>query len=109
MSLFRGLQGSRTSTNNTSDENGDSGPTQTSDQFPPFDTPTPTPTRGIRRRRDSNDYSYDLQEDLIVARPAGTVPITPGTTKRLKVYCEDVARLHDVDSDQLVSFVEDVR
>jgi hypothetical protein len=104
MSLFREF--CRAPTNNTS-----SNPTgtQTSavDQPPHlFDSPSPTPTRGNRRRRDSNDYGYGLEEDLVIARPARTVPITPGTTKHLKLSCEDAARIYDVESHQLMSFAE---
>lgn len=57
----------------------------------------------LRRRRDSNDFEYDFDE--IVTRPAGTA-ITPKTKKRLKMSCDEVARLYDVKADDLKRFSE---
>lgn len=68
---------------------------------------TPTPSRGVHRRRDSNDLGFNLKDDnIIIARPAGTIPITPATKKRLKASCEDTARAFDIDPNQLATFVE---
>ena len=67
---------------------------------------TPTPSGGMRCHRDSDDVDFNLQDDIIITRPAGTAPITPATRKRLKASCEDAARHFDVDPDQLTSFAE---
>lgn len=95
MSLCRDL---RTSSSNPS-INGDVLST------PATSRSTTQPTSGFRRRRDSNDFDY-LEEDFIISRPAGTCPITPGTTKRLKTSCEDTARLYGVQVEQLKPFAE---
>ena len=58
----------------------------------------------LRRRRDSNDFDYGL--DDVITRPAGTFPITPGTKKRLKSSCDDIACHNDVDADDLKCFAE---
>lgn len=54
--------------------------------------------------RDSNDFKYSLNE--IITRPAGTLPITPGTTKHLKTSCNDVACHYDMNADDLKCFSE---
>lgn len=110
MSLFRELCGTRTSTNVSSNTGSDGNPTQTStvdrQHAPLFSPSTATPTSGTRRRRDSDNYDYGFEEDLIVARPAGTVPITPGTAKRLKMSCKAIAHAYDIEAAPLESFVE---
>ena len=67
---------------------------------------TPTPSDGVRRRRDSNDVDFNLQDDIIIAWPAGTAPITPATRKRLKASCEEATCHFDMDPSQLTSFAE---
>lgn len=67
---------------------------------------SPTPSGGRRRHRDSNEFDLNLEDDIVITRPAGTIPITPATRKRLKVSCKDAARLFDVDPHQLVMFAE---
>jgi hypothetical protein len=47
---------------------------------PTFISRHPTPTC---RCRDSDGYNYGLKEDLVMARPAGMVHITPLTAKSL--------------------------
>jgi hypothetical protein len=41
-----------------------------------------------------------------MARPAGTVPITPGTAKYLKTSCKAIAHAYNIESAPLESFVE---
>ncbi|KAF8266579.1 hypothetical protein EI94DRAFT_1802961 [Lactarius quietus] len=76
------------------------------DQRTPFpSSSTTTPLCGTRRRRGSDDF-YNFDEDVVIARPAGMIPITPGTSKHLKASCEDTANIYDVDPQQLRPFVE---
>jgi hypothetical protein len=105
MSLCRDLRNTRTPARSTSTSN-DGNTSAPGQRQLAYGSVTPTPSRGVRRRRDSNDLDYNLDDDLVITRPAGTAPITPGTTKRLKASCEDTARLFDVDADQLRSFAE---
>jgi hypothetical protein len=67
---------------------------------------TPTPSGGTRRCRDSNDLEFNVEDNIVITRPAGTIPITPATRKHLKVSCEDAARLFNVDAQQLIMFAE---
>ena len=68
---------------------------------------TPTPSHGVCHCWDSNNLGLNLEDDnIIIARPAGTIPITPATKKRLKASCEDTARAFDIDPNQLTTFVE---
>ncbi|KAH9008939.1 hypothetical protein EDB83DRAFT_2531441 [Lactarius deliciosus] len=67
---------------------------------------TPTPAGSIRRRRDSDDFGYNLREDTVIARPAWTGPITPRTTKRLKISSETLACRYNIDPEPLQSFAE---
>lgn len=107
MSLCRDIRNSRTSAPSTNDGDGNLTRNLGSEQRQLFfGSPTPTPSHGLRRRRMSNDFDRGLEDDVIMTRPAGTVPITPGTTKRLKASCDDTARLFDVDANQLKSFAE---
>ncbi|KAF8263307.1 hypothetical protein EI94DRAFT_1807447 [Lactarius quietus] len=55
---------------------------------------------------DSNDFSFNFDDDLIIFRPARTFPVTPGTKKHLKTSCEDIAHQRGVDLDELHSFAE---
>ena len=104
MSLFRELYGTtgRTTGNTSSCIN----PTPTPDRRSLFpDSSTTTPICGTRRRRDDEDY-YNFEDDIVITRPAGTVPITPRTSKRLKASSEDIAQLYDVDPQRLAPFAE---
>lgn len=94
MSLFRELRPSRTSTSSNADLISTPATVRSTTQSGSI----------LRRRRDSNDFDYSF--DDVITRPAGTFPITPGTKKRLKSSCDDVARRHDVDADDLKNFVE---
>ena len=109
MSLYRKVRNSsnsRSSALNTGDE-GNAVRISASDYNELAGSMTPTPSRGVRRRRDSDDLGLNLEDDnIIIARPAGTIPITPASKKRLKVSCEDTARLFDVDPNELAKFVE---
>ncbi|KAH9028852.1 hypothetical protein EDB85DRAFT_2147632 [Lactarius pseudohatsudake] len=69
---------------------------------PAFGTTTPTPNRGVRRQRDSDDFENNMDSDFIT-RPSGA-PFTPGTTKRLKTTSDEIARQYDVDPAQLREF-----
>ncbi|KAH9032840.1 hypothetical protein EDB84DRAFT_1561854 [Lactarius hengduanensis] len=69
---------------------------------PAFGTTTPTPNRGVRRQRDSDDFENNMDSDFIT-RPSGA-PFTPGTTKRLKTTSDEIARQYDVDPTQLREF-----
>ncbi|KAI9434380.1 hypothetical protein H4582DRAFT_2081112 [Lactarius indigo] len=60
-----------------------------------FGITTPTPNRGVCHHRDSDDFDYHLDGDVV--RSSGIAPFTPGTTKRLKTSCDDIAHQYDVD------------
>ncbi len=63
-----------------------------------------TPTFcGVRRCRDSNDVDGGFEDDLVIIKPAGTFPISPGTTNHLKTSCEGIAHQYGVDAGQLNS------
>lgn len=105
MSLFRELYGtpSRISVGNAGSCNN---PTPTPDQRSLFpDSLTTTPICGTRRRRNDEDC-YNFEDDVVITKPAGTVPITPRTSKRLKISSEEIALLYDVDPQRLADFAE---
>jgi hypothetical protein len=102
MSLFRERYSARTSTGNTG---GNNNPTLTPDRSFRPDPSTTTPTCGTRRCRDDDEY-YNFEDDIVITRPAGTFPITPGMSKHLKTSSEDIAHHYEVDPQQLVPFVE---
>ncbi|KAI9437942.1 hypothetical protein H4582DRAFT_2076529 [Lactarius indigo] len=60
-----------------------------------FGTTTPTPNRGVHHHRDSTDFDYYLDGDIV--RSSGITPFTPGTTKRLKTSCDDITHQYNVD------------
>ncbi|KAI9441533.1 hypothetical protein H4582DRAFT_2073701 [Lactarius indigo] len=66
----------------------------------------PHPQFSTDARLDSDDYDFSLREDIVIARPARTAPITPRMTKCLKLSSEDVAHLYNIDPNQLISFAE---
>jgi hypothetical protein len=106
MSLCRNIRNSRTTAPNASN---DSNHTHTTawDSSTFGVNMTPTPSGGIFRRQDSNDLDdLNLEDNIILARPAGTIPITPATRKHLKVSCKDAACLFNVNAHQLIMFVE---
>ena len=108
MSLCRDIRNARTTAETSNDRNITH--TSLSDRSQLYGSiaplMTPTPSRGAHRRQDSNEGDFNLQDYIIITRPAGTAPITPATRKRLKASCEDAAHRFDVDPGQLTSFVE---
>ncbi|KAH9175920.1 hypothetical protein EDB89DRAFT_2131094 [Lactarius sanguifluus] len=94
MSLCRDIRNARASASARSV--GNDTPVPDHQQFS-FGTTTPTPTRGVRRYRDSDDYN--INSDII--RSSSNALFTPGTTKRLKTSCDDIAHQFEVDPAQL--------
>ena len=68
---------------------------------------TPTPSCGVCHHQDSDDLGINLKDDnIIIARPAETILITPATKKCLKASCEDTAHAFNINPNRLTMFVE---
>ena len=82
------------------------GPSFNGDLTPAIDRCVTPTFCGVCRRRDSNDVDGGFEDDLVIIKPAGTFPLSSGTTKCLKMSCEGIVHQYGVDAGQLKLFAE---